>query len=76
MEQQIDSSPAFVFGLQQCQPKPCFGPGGGGDSDLLLFERRQHALLQRGRAVAHKVAQVIGIWVRNQDSASDTPKAT
>jgi hypothetical protein len=45
--QQIHGSAAFVFGLEQCQPKPCFGAGDGGDGDLLLFERRQHAHLQR-----------------------------
>jgi hypothetical protein len=63
---------AFVIGLQQCQPKPYFGAGDGGDSHFLLFERRQHALLQRGRAVAHKVAQDVGVHQKLDHPAIDS----
>ena len=35
VEQQINGSAAFVIGLQQCQPKPYFGAGDGGNGDLL-----------------------------------------
>jgi hypothetical protein len=35
IEQQINGAAAFVIGLKQCLPKPCFGAGDGGDGTLL-----------------------------------------
>jgi hypothetical protein len=58
--------------LQQRLPKPCFGAGDGRDGDLLLFERRQHARLQRGRAVACKVAQDVGVHQKLDHPAIDS----